>query len=1297
MTGTRCSGQSTSVSMMEPLRIHLFGGFLLERGEWPLPPIASRAGRSLFAYMVMNRARPLQRDFVAGTFWPELPHSRARRRLSHTLWQIQDVVNTGSVSHLDVTSDTLAFNTSIPYWLDVEEFNRIVTGVGNGDGTHTEGLDAARLRASVELYRGDFLAGYFDEWVLVEQDHYRQRYLTALRRLVDATKAEGAYEEALSFARRLTHHDPLREEAHQEVMRLSFLLGRTNDAIEQFERCRSVLEEELGAKPSSPTVAIYEKILRQRRAGIGPLIDEQKTTPLERRADAPFVGRDDERRLLVDSLERVLTGSGGVVLIEGEPGVGKTRLTTEAAEDARWRGFEVSWGSCTPGALRPFAPLIEVLESLSPLRVEQLTEQVAPIWLGEAMRLAPGLGRDGAPEQSAAQLRPAEASTRMKDALVHTLSALGRIAPHLLVLDDVQWADQDTLGVLTQIGPRLADSRLHLMLIYRSEEARGDAEVWDVLRDLDRAAGLGRVVLSPLSVFELDEMVRRILGVSRIEPGVVAQLHRQTGGNVLFTIETLLALRDRGLFEAGKDPVRVLQQGLEAHSIPLAPRVRSVIESRMSLLGEEVAEVYELAAVCGDGFDLALLESATDLPRATVLGAVDELLYRGLARDDGTGRYRIAHDQVRQVVYESIDPERRSLLHNVVAETLAETEPENVEAIGHHFREGGDAVCATTFLQRAGQRAADLNAYATARHYLQSARQAATSAGLEGDTHYELLGQLEDVLNVLGARDGQREVIDEMQPIVGSLPAQRGDLERRRAWLQAQEGNLPEAEESAQHAVSLETAGADPDDLAASLVALGTIQRWSGRALEAVPNLEKAVESATDESHRADALTELASTLVEVQRADDALPCLAEADRIYGRLDDVRGQAEVAGVEARALHQEGDRDPAAARYQAAIELCRRIGYRHGEGVNLTNLSNLQQAVGGVAPALEGYDRAARIFEELGNRRGEAMVLANSATARHNLLGEDARARVDAVKAMTHFSEIGDRARQAQCEEIIAGITARAGDRGNAIRLLQASLERLYGTGNVSLEGQHLRSLALLQVEDGELESARTTLDQAETLCDREGLVDLTVELDSIRGLAHLAAGNPNEALAHTRKAGAAVTPGVERAYLIHHRHALTAEACGKLEEARLAGLRADTLLREALAGLSTTSFEQAVQLVPTHREIVTAATRFAPRVIEVMLPRADAPTGRSLEEHDLVKVQWTVEHPDDDGIPSPIDRRRQRLLRLLAEAKGAGAVASMGDLADALTISDSTVRRDLGALRGLGHEIVTRGQRKKVS
>lgn len=1284
---------------MEGLRIHLFGGFLLERAGVALPPIASRVGRSLFAYLVMNRDRPLQRDLLAGIFWPDLAEARARRRLSHTLWQIHDVVNEAGASHVAVTSGTLAFDTSAPYWLDVEEFDLgfDASQLNQGEGPPGARLDVTALRSCAGLYRGDFMAGFFDDWVVVDQDHYRQRYIVALSRLVDATKASGAYEEALAYARRLTHHDPLSEEVHQEVMRLCFLLGRTSEAVEQFDRCRSVLLEELESEPSPATVELYHKIIRQRRSGIRPLHGEESPVLTSRRPESHFVGREQERRGLLDHMERVLAGPGGVVLLEGEPGVGKTRLAFEAAEDARWRGFEVSWGTCTPGALRPFAPLVEVLESLSSLRVEQLSEVVSPVWLGEALRLAPARENRTYPSSVSVPLHPAEESTRMKEALVKTLGALGQITPHLIVVDDVQWADRDTLDVITQLVPRLVASRTLLLLLFRSEEARGDAGVWDMLRDADRVAGLGRVVLSPLSVFELEEMVKRILGVTRLEPAVAAKLHRQTGGNALFSLETLLALRDRGLFEAG-NPAEALQRELAGPTVPVAPRVRSVIDARISLLDERSSLVYEVAAVCGQTVNLAVLAEAADLGRSVVLQSVDELFHRGLVDDEGDGRYRITHDQVRQVVYDSIEQPRRVELHRRVAETLVAIDPDDVDAIGYHYWEGEVPDKAASFLLDAGLRSVNLNAYATARQHLETARVAASQVEWTPGERYRLLGHLEDVLGVLGERDHQLNVIDEMAGLAASSLKAAGDVDRRKAWFLAHTADFVGAEESARRSVEFERQQGDRSDLAASLVALGTGLRWSGRPLIAVTYLEEAVSAASD-SHeqQADALTELGSTLVEIQQSTDAFAYLEEAQRIYEESIDLRGQAEVAGIQGRALHQHGDRNLAAERYETAIELCRRIGYRHGEGVNLVNLGLLHHMLGSVVSALSKYEVAAQVFAELGNVRGEAMVLANAAWARHAFLGQDARAEADARKAMQHFIDIGDRAREAQCLEIIAGVVARQGRLDEAVKMLEESLQALTETGNRFLESQHLRSLALLQIDRDEHQGALATLDRADQLCNEAGFDEMAVELTSIRGAALVGVGRVTEGLAVTRQAVESLLPGVERPYLVHHRRALAAAASGEDDEERQAALLAGDVLETALTGLSPAEHESAIDRVSAHRQIVDAASRFSPSTVQALIPAIGVPTGRTLMVEDLRQITWTIDHPDDGTIDSPIDRRRQRVLRLLTEADEAGVAPSMEHLARALDVSDATVRRDLDALRRAGHSVATRGQRPQVS
>jgi DNA-binding transcriptional ArsR family regulator len=217
------------------------------------------------------------------------------------------------------------------------------------------------------------------------------------------------------------------------------------------------------------------------------------------------------------------------------------------------------------------------------------------------------------------------------------------------------------------------------------------------------------------------------------------------------------------------------------------------------------------------------------------------------------------------------------------------------------------------------------------------------------------------------------------------------------------------------------------------------------------------------------------------------------------------------------------------------------------------------------------------------------------------------------------------------------------------------------------------------------------------VCLEAGLDDLAVELLSIRGATLLAAGSAGDAHLLTRSAVEGITPGVERSYLVQHRHAATARATGNDVEARVATAEAHRLLEIALAGLSAGEREKALIRVPEYREIVAAGALIAPQTIEVLLPAVGSPTGRPLGGDETRRVVWTIDHPEDAGFASPIDRRRRKLLRLLTEAGDRGAVPSIEHVASALDVSDSTVRRDLSALRAAGHQVTTRGQRRQVS
>ena len=265
------------------LRVYLFGGLTLTWGDRPLTAIAGRTARSLFAYLVTRRGRDHTRDLLAGTFWPDLPDAQARRRLSHALWQIGRVLDPlpSPTPYLLTKTDTVRFDAEALYWLDTEVFERELEELretrelrelrelretrelrelrelresrelgGVEKGAPRSSLSSLSslgplnspgspvslrsLQHAIDLYRGDFLAGFYDDWAVVERERLRELYLWALNRLVAFSKAAGAYEEALHFVQRLIAEDPLHEEGHRELMRLYHLLNRDHEALGQY-------------------------------------------------------------------------------------------------------------------------------------------------------------------------------------------------------------------------------------------------------------------------------------------------------------------------------------------------------------------------------------------------------------------------------------------------------------------------------------------------------------------------------------------------------------------------------------------------------------------------------------------------------------------------------------------------------------------------------------------------------------------------------------------------------------------------------------------------------------------------------------------------------------------------------------------------------------------------------------------------------------------------------------------------------------------------------------------------------
>ncbi len=1273
---------------MDTLEISLLGGFLLRRGGVPLEPMPSRLARSLFAFLVTNRERAHTRDLLAGTFWPDMPDSKARRRLSHALWQIRS--GTGHSDEAPIlltTTDTVRLHPNADFWLDVDEFEwTLEQTTPTAVGSRSE--EAELLETAVGLYRGDFLAGYFEDWLTADQERLRERFLGALEHLTGLTMSRGHYEAALIHARRLAQHDPMREEAHRQVMRLAVLLGRHNDAICQYEQCRRILAEELGAEPSQATEDLYQATLADREEGRHTVVATE--SPLfDTAGRMPFVGRDAERSTLVQHLDAAIDGQGSLVLVEGESGVGKTRLLAEVVEDALWRGMEVLWGRSPPSGGMPYAPFADALNSsLTSLRARQLTQQLDSIWREQLVPLVPRLR---SPDDTATEavLSPADEQSRMREAISRAFLALAHLTPTFVVLEDVHWADEDTIQALTQLAGRVEPHRLVVAVSYRHAEARERTEVWNLLRALDRRSYCERLSLTACSPAQTEELIRRSLALPEVSADFSHRLHAETGGIHLFVIEALRALYEQG--NLGDEVGKTTEATTAAGPIPMTPAVHALVHTRLNGLPDHTRRALDVIAVHDGQLTLGEVVAAADIEDGPILSGVDDLLHRRLITES-EGGYRVDHELMRRTVYEDLALSRRLDLHRRVALAVQSHRPDQVEVLAHHFSEARMPDRAAYFLEKAADRALKVHAYDTAALHLSRAAKALDDIEATSKHRFRVATRLEEVLHTLARREEQEQALARMQRHASG--PQVGDVHQRKAWWLASQDRFVEAEAEAEKALELARAGSDGGREVAALSALGMIACYAGRAADGVVHLEAAAGfRGADRRQQADARNALGQNLVDLQLFDEAESHLQTALALYRELHDGRGQAEVLGMLGTLHLQRGEAEAAEAAYQSAVELSRSIGYRHGEAVHEMNLAIALIYVCRVGDGRAAFERSAAVFSDMESSRGRAMVLCNSAWLQHSTLGNHKRARAEIEQALEICREIGDVRGEAQALLVLGNITAVNGDLEGGLALLQHTLGLARDLGDRWLTSGSLRELASFELDAGRIDEGLTHIEEAEAITEAAGMQNVTIKARALRGRLLLAAGRTEEAVRATASAVAELRPGTEHAYLVPFAYSEALYSTQSGSEADHYLELAHRRLMEMLEDLDDAEREIALARVPNHRLVVDAWLEHRPRTVKHRVANANAPCGRPLHPEEWTTVIWTVAAPSDASINDLVTRRRHRILRLLDEAAEQRAAPTIADLAAVLDASSATIRRDLAALRRDGHRINTRGSR----
>jgi class 3 adenylate cyclase/tetratricopeptide (TPR) repeat protein len=382
----------------------------------------------------------------------------------------------------------------------------------------------------------------------------------------------------------------------------------------------------------------------------------------------PFVGRREELERLGQRLEVARSGQGGLAMLVGEPGIGKTRLLEELAATAREGDTRVLWGRCYEGEWAPpFGPFAEAIAGYGKRAdLEELEKDLGP-YGGPVAALVPEL-RERIPHLPAPPpLQPDEERHRLLDAVTQFLLATAQRAPVLLMLDDLHWADRGTIAMLRHVARFAVQSRILVVGAYRDVELDRQHPLADALAALRREVEYQRVLLKGLDAGEVAELLGAL--AAREVPQELAQaIDEETDGNPFFVREVLLHLVEEGKLRREGEGF-ASQLPIEELGIPEG--VRQVIGRRISRLSAEADRLLSVASATSGAFDLEVAAGAAGLEEVTALDALDEALEAQLLRPaGGADLYDFTHALIRHTLYAELNPSRQVRLHRRIAEEM---------------------------------------------------------------------------------------------------------------------------------------------------------------------------------------------------------------------------------------------------------------------------------------------------------------------------------------------------------------------------------------------------------------------------------------------------------------------------------------------------------------------------------------------------------------------------------------------------------------------------------------------------
>ncbi len=797
--------QPKSEAARQPLlRVYLLGQFRIEsrKGDaWiPIttPNWQRRRARALLGCLLSTSGRRMGREQAMEALWPDLDIDTASNRLNGAVHEARQVLEPelarpAASRLLRLERDVLMLAEADQVWVDADAFEALLnTANALSDAEQVEQVIVQALK----LYDGDYLLEeLYSEWAAPRRESLRRGWMGLLLKLAELRAARGALTSAIEPLDRLLSSDPTHETAVRRLMILLSQLDRRGEALRIYQRLVDALERDYDSEPLPETTSLYKSMRTGTfeapplAASVSGLLAAHQTSPgssdeqqpqkdfaiiprptlqLGRHNQSKLVGREHELELIHQFLlelehlpqRRKEQKLAHLLLLMGEPGIGKTRLAEELSSEANLRGWSVVWAHAyeQEGTV-PYRPWTEIFRTLlKDIHPSTLLREIET----QTHRSSDKSAQRELPAMSAAQAKLAHLSTlvpeldlyepsrhslarsaqvlpfeqerlHLWEAATAVLGILSHATPLLLVLDDLHWTDDSSLELLAYVVRHVGLERIAIIATCRDVELAPTSSLRTLINDLRREQAITTVSVQPLDETHIGTLV------AHLPEHVVQNILTRAGGNPFFA-EELARVSESGqsafLSLSGESAQSASSLALDLHRASAGSKgpaampetIMAVLDRRLSRLSDDCQALLGKVAVLGGSFEFELVSFMTGEPGTnedTLLDLLEESLRAGLLTEEGKGThilYHFWHPLIVSHLYDRLSAARRAQLHRRAAHALmrlhSDNETEVAAAITHHLvRGGGDATQVARYAELAGNRAYILSAYSEVEHF----------------------------------------------------------------------------------------------------------------------------------------------------------------------------------------------------------------------------------------------------------------------------------------------------------------------------------------------------------------------------------------------------------------------------------------------------------------------------------------------------------------------------------------------------------------------------------------------------